>query len=438
MVKEIKKLERIIGSGNLLEALFIFLGSFQHCHLGHNNGIDRNFRNLSEFIEKEEEPLDNYFKLMFSLQGLFLIYIQAYKILKEDVNLSTHEVIDKVYKGANSYKLINAKIFNQKLLSEDQKKLEFLNFLGSPKGKSIFTTEEDFEGKILTSIRKLLNKEQDESHIEFTLIKYVVNYYYSIHQEIKVDKDIALLFSIGSDYKKLSKSYKILIKKEHLPIIDNPIIIEYISYLAKLLQKINLKNIDNIIKYTFDLKDIDDFDGSISGLIEDREGNNLGFLYPKNLKSILECLLEEQDSKKFEKIVTKPKNVHYLPYKKIDLNIFDNNNKREEYKNTVCKLILGVFILSVMLCAADYLFMGQDLLNPMKNVLPQNDIVNLVIASVLTIIIVYSLFQLLKPSQKLPPKQEPPSTAVNGVALAEKEVLNNHSAQNSLNSAASR
>ncbi|WCR53634.1 MAG: hypothetical protein PG981_000656 [Wolbachia endosymbiont of Ctenocephalides orientis wCori] len=308
--------------------------------------------------------------------------------------------------------------------------------MGNPKGEPIFTTEEDFEGKILTSIRKMVNKEKDESHREFTLNKYVVDCYYSIQKGIKVDKHTALLFSIGSNYKKLSKSYKILIKKEYLPIIDNPIIIEYVSYLAKLLQKISLKNIGNVIKYTFDLKDIDDFNSSINGLREDREENNLGFLYPKNLKSTLECLLEEQDSKKFEKIVTNPENVHYLPYKKIDLNIFDNNKKREEYKNTVCKLILCVFMLSVMLCAADSLCMKQKLFNPMKNVLPQNDIANLVIASVLTIMIVYSLFQLLKTSQKLPPKQEPPSTAVNGVALAEKEVLNNHSAQNSLNSVA--
>lgn len=396
MVKEIKGLEKIIGSGNLLEVLFIFLGSFQHFNLGHNNGIDRNFKNLSEFIGKEEEPLDNYFKLMFSLQGLFLIYVQAYKILEEDVNLSTHEVIDKVYKGANSYKLISTKIINQKLLSEDQKKLEFLNFLGNPKGESIFTTEENFEGKVLISIRKMVNKEKetglsrDESHREFTLNKYVIDCYYSIQKGIKVDKDIALLFSIGSDYKKLSKNYENLIKKEYLSIIDNPIIIEYVSYLAKLLQKISLKNIGNVIKYTFDLKDIDDFNRSINGLIEYREGNNLGFLYPKNLRFTLDRLLGEQDSKKFEEIVTNPENMHYLPYKKIDLNTFDNNKKREEYKNTVYKLILGVFILSVMLCAADYLFMGQDLLNPMKNVLPQDDIANLVIASVLTIIIVYS------------------------------------------------
>ncbi|WCR53633.1 MAG: hypothetical protein PG981_000655 [Wolbachia endosymbiont of Ctenocephalides orientis wCori] len=121
MVKEIKELEKIIGSGNLLEVLFIFLGIFQHFNLGHNNGIDRNFKNLSEFIEKEKETLDNYFKLMFCLQGLFFIYIQAYKILEKNVNLSTHEVINKIYERTERYNLVKNEVINQVGLIENQK-----------------------------------------------------------------------------------------------------------------------------------------------------------------------------------------------------------------------------------------------------------------------------------------------------------------------------
>ncbi|MDX5561566.1 MAG: hypothetical protein O7151_01605 [Wolbachia endosymbiont of Andrena bicolor] len=66
-----------------------------------------------------------------------------------------------------------------------------------------------------------------------------------------------------------------------------------------------------------------------------------------------------------------------------------------------------MFVLSVGLYVADYFFMEQKLFNPIKGVLPQDNFVNLVIAAVLTIVIVYALFQLLKPPQ------EPPLSTVN-------------------------
>lgn len=96
MVKEVEELIKIVGKGNLLEALFIRLGSFQHANLACS--IDhRNHFGLSEFIGKEKEPLDEHFNLRFSLQGLFLIYTQAHKVLIENAQLNTQGVIDKIY-----------------------------------------------------------------------------------------------------------------------------------------------------------------------------------------------------------------------------------------------------------------------------------------------------------------------------------------------------
>jgi hypothetical protein len=70
MVKEVEELIKIFGKCNLLETLFIFLGSFQLVDLGRS--MDRrNHIGLSAFIQKQDEQLDYYFNLKFSLQGLF-------------------------------------------------------------------------------------------------------------------------------------------------------------------------------------------------------------------------------------------------------------------------------------------------------------------------------------------------------------------------------
>lgn len=88
MIKEIEELIKIVGKGNLLEAIFIRKGSFQHADL--DRCIDyRNHFGLSAFIRKKDELLDKYFNLKFSLQGLFLIYTQAYSILIENTQLSS-------------------------------------------------------------------------------------------------------------------------------------------------------------------------------------------------------------------------------------------------------------------------------------------------------------------------------------------------------------
>ncbi|WP_341808047.1 hypothetical protein [Wolbachia endosymbiont (group E) of Neria commutata] len=53
--------------------------------------------------------------------------------------------------------------------------------------------------------------------------------------------------------------------------------------------------------------------------------------------------------------------------------------------------------------------MEQKLLEPIKSVLPQDNFAKLAIAAVLTIIIVYAMFQLFKP------QQDPPLSTVNGI-----------------------
>ncbi|WP_353269742.1 hypothetical protein [Wolbachia endosymbiont (group A) of Myopa testacea] len=152
MVKEVEELIKIVGKGNLLETLFIFLGGFQHADL--DRSMDRrNHFGLSAFIKKEREPLDEYFNLKFSLQGLFLIYAQAYKILGENNELSTEDVINRIYK------VVEESGLNQDINEVvDGRKLDLLNILVNPKREPIFKTEEDFENKVLIGLRKLLSE----------------------------------------------------------------------------------------------------------------------------------------------------------------------------------------------------------------------------------------------------------------------------------------
>ncbi|MGL9757371.1 MAG: WD1261 family protein [Wolbachia sp.] len=380
MVKEVEKLIKIVGKGNLLEALLIFLGSFQHANL--TGKIDhRNHIGLSLFVRKKEESLDKYFNLQFSLQGLFLIYTQAYKILSGSNNLSTQDIIDEIYKvikeselGKNIHEIV------------DGRKLDLLNVLANPRRESIFKTVEDFENKVLIDVRRLLSEENalNEYDREFTLNKCIIDFYYSIHN-IKVDKDIALFFSLGSHYKKLSSSNK-TVKREVLEICEDPLIESYIILSASLLQRIGLSSRGGVIEYTVDYENMDWQEKQLNGLI-----------HPINTKNTLGQLLNNQNSNEFEQLVTSSENIHYLV-----------PQKEKDRKNTFCKLALGMFILSVGLYAADYFLMKQRLFNSITNILPQT---NLVIADVLTIVIAYALFQLLKPPQ------EPPHSAVNGAII---------------------
>lgn len=415
MVKEVEELIKIVGKGNLLEALFIFLGGFQHANL--TGKIDyRNHIGLSSFVRKKEESLDKYLNLKFSLQGSFLIYTQAYKILSGSNNLSTQDIIDEIYKvikeselGKDIHEIVGGR------------KLDLLNVLANPKRESIFKTAEDFENKVLADVRKLLSEENtflftiqrifsgsiNKYDREFALNKCITDFYYSIHN-IKVDKDVALLFSIGSDYKKLSSSNK-TVRREVLEICENQLIESYITFLAaRLHHSIELSSRDGTIEYTIDHEDVDR---------QERALKMDGLIYPKNTKNTLEQLLKNQNSDEFEQLVTSPKNIYYsVPQEENECRpnfILSKQN----HKNTFCKLILGMFVLSVGLYVADYFLMEQKLFNPIKGVLPQDNFANLVIAAVLTIVIVYVLFQLLKSPQ------EPPHSAVDDVRKKKLEPL---------------
>ncbi|WP_353287144.1 hypothetical protein [Wolbachia endosymbiont (group B) of Gerris lacustris] len=84
---------------------------------------------------------------------------------------------------------------------------------------------------------------------------------------------------------------------------------------------------------------------------------------------------------------------------------------QKDHKNTSYKLALGMFVLSVGLYTADYFFMEQKLFNSITNILPQNNLINLIVAAVLTIVIVYALFQLSKSPQ------DPPHSPFNDIAI---------------------
>lgn len=401
MVKEVEELIKIVGKGNLLETLFIFLGGFQHADLDRSMDC-RNHFGLSAFIKKEGEPLDEYFNLKFSLQGLFLIYAQAYKILSENNNLNTKDVIDKIYeviKGSELNRDIN------EVVEVDGSKLDLLNILANPKREAIFKTEKDFENKVLIGVRKLLNEKTtlNKYDKEFALNKCIISSYYSIH-DIKADKDIALFFSLGGHYKELSSSNK-TVKREVLEICENQLIAHYTMFLAKALHMIKLSSRD---KYTIDHENVDR---------QEKELKMDGLIYPINTKNTLEQLLKNQNSDEFEQSVTSPKNIYYsVPQEenKCRPNFIVSKKKEKDHKNTVCKLILGMFVLSVGLYVADYFLMEQKLFNSIKNVLPQDNLTNLIVGAVLTIVIVYALFQL---------SQKPPLSTVNGMTNENLESL---------------
>ncbi len=138
--------------------------------------------------------------------------------------------------------------------------------------------------------------------------------------------------------------------------------------------------------------------------------NNQDFPTFKSIGPTLKQLLKNQNSDEFEQLVTSPDNIYYSVLQEENEcrpNPITSKKKEKDHKNTVCKLILGMFVLSVGLYVADYFFMEQKLFNSIKNVLPQDNLTNLIVGAVLTIVIVYALFQLLEPPQ------EPPLSTVN-------------------------
>ncbi len=176
-------------------------------------------------------------------------------------------------------------------------------------------------------------------------------------------------------------------------------------FLAKALHMIKLSSRD---KYTIDHENVDR---------QEKELKMDGLIYPINTKNTLEQLLKNQNSDEFEQLVTSPKNIYYsVPQEenKCRPNFIVSKKKEKDHKNTVCKLILGMFVLSVGLYVADYFLMEQKLFNSIKNVLPQDNLTNLIVGAVLTIVIVYALFQL---------SQKPPLSTVNGMTNENLESL---------------
>ncbi|UIP92368.1 hypothetical protein JSQ73_004145 [Wolbachia endosymbiont of Anopheles demeilloni] len=421
MVKEVEELIKIVDKGNLLEAAFIRLGSFQHADLHHCMDC-RNHIGLSEFInKKEQEPLDKYFNLKFSLQGLFLIYVKAYTILAKNAQFNTQEVIDKIYAAVESKKIptlcdtskkLLREIVDQVGLTEDQKKLKLFNILANPKGEALFNNNDDFEKQVLNNVKKLLKiSYANEFDKEFSLCKEVINHYYSIHN-IKVDKDIALLFSSYGIFSTCTENRDILPLNQYInekaKAINTPLYYDYIQKLLQVLQEIELPHRNGFTKYTLNYRDISALEETFTA---QREQHSQDFLYPKNIKRTIEQLLKTQNSDEFEQLVTNPENVYCsIPQKenKCRPNFIVS---KKNHKNTFCKLALGMFILSVGLCVVDYFLMEQRLFNSITNILPQNNLINFIVAAVLTIVIVYALFQLLKSPQ------EPPHSAVNGAII---------------------
>ncbi len=328
MVKEVEELIKIVGKGNLLEAIFIRKGSFQHADL--DRCIDhRNHFGLSAFIRKKEEPLDKYFNLKFSLQGLFLIYTQAYSVLIENTQLNTQEVIDKIYaaieneRTSTNYSALGEllkEVVDQAELTENQKKLKLLNILANPKGKALFNNNNDFEKQVLNNVKKLLKiSYTNEFDKEFSLCKEVINHYYSIHN-IKVDKDIALLFSSYGIFSMHISSKDILLLNQYInkkaEMINTPLYYNYILNLLRVLGKIELPHRNGFTKYTLDYEGISALNKAFDQLIAENKQYNQDFLYPKNVKNTLEQLLKNQNSDEFEQLVTSPK------YKTQSVNLF--------------------------------------------------------------------------------------------------------------------
>ncbi|MDX5462313.1 MAG: hypothetical protein O7157_01950 [Wolbachia endosymbiont of Tetragnatha montana] len=261
-------------------------------------------------------------------------------------------------------------------------------------------TEKDFEDQIIKDVKDVL----ETSNIKDPdLYNKVIDYYYSIHQ-IKVNKNITLLFSSTKVFRHLLST-----GKDQTVSID-PYSCMYFYVLAGMLSIIEPGK-NGLAVYGLNDFRIDSTRSTFPGLFHlDSNKSTLppyyhckcveNFcidpLYRTHYKNMLynipKELLKNQDRFEFERIVNR--NAYCVTRQE---------TKYTEHKNTVCKLILGIFVLSVGLCVADYFFMEQKLFNSMN---PQT---NLIIAAVLTIVVVCALFQLLKSPQ------EPPLSTVNGM-----------------------
>ncbi|WP_253302304.1 hypothetical protein [Wolbachia endosymbiont of Psylliodes chrysocephala] len=260
-------------------------------------------------------------------------------------------------------------------------------------------TEKDFEDRIIKDVKDVL----ETSNIKDPdLYNKVIDYYYSIHQ-IKVNKNITLLFSSTKMSQHLFST-----GKDRTVSID-PYSYVYFYVLAGMLSVIEPgknglavyglndfhigSNRSTFPKFFYLDSNRSTFPPyyhckCVENVCIDplyrTHYENMSYNIPKEL-------LKNQDRFEFERIVNR--NAYCVTRQE---------TKYTEHKNTVCKLILGMFILSVGLSVADYFLMEQKLFNSIKDVLPQNNLTNLIVAAVLTIIVVYALFQLLKSPQESP------------------------------------
>ncbi|XGA08126.1 MAG: hypothetical protein U0X86_000290 [Wolbachia endosymbiont of Xenopsylla cheopis] len=349
--QQLEKLVKVFGKGNLLEAIFIFLGGFQNMISLNNSNVEyidhRNFFHLYEFINKTKtQPLDRYFKLKLSLQGLCLIYEKAYKILNHHSNLNAQEVMDKIYTLA----IVDQKLTKIVRIIEEEKdtSIRFLNMIINPKGEQPFNSIDDFEEKVLKDIRNLINeiepvnypngitkyqKEEVKQYYKtaIPLYKALIEFYCQINS-INIDKDIilALIIFVKKEVKYLPDStpYGILTA---LDAIDNNFACQLIV-LTRFIQFIGIAGED----YIFDDSKIDE---ELSNTKIIYAGN--GFIPAGISKDILTYLTNSNDediAEKFEDMI-----LAYIQHESESINgeIFEDvpNARSETFKQKSYSLL---------------------------------------------------------------------------------------------------
>lgn len=362
----------IFGKENLLEAIFIFLGGFQNM-ISHNNHnpeyVDhRNFFNLYEFITKtKEQPLDQYFKLKLSLQGLCLIYEKAYKILNHHNNLNAQEVIDKIYIiAAMDQELKKVVSIVEK---ENDAPIKLLNMIINPRGEPPFNNSDDFKKKVLKNIRSFIGETESTNHLDGTtnyealecsdktekekkqyyktaipLYEILIELYCQINS-VKVDTNIILALIIfvkeAAKYLPDNTSSGVLTA---LDAIDNNFVCQLIA-LSKPIHLIRILGED----YTFDSSEIDRVLDSIKIVCAYNS-----FIPATISKDNLNYLISSDDedvAKKFEAKILSDVEHYDIEHKSINdkefNNISDNeerfkdaqNIKHKNFKQTICNLL---------------------------------------------------------------------------------------------------
>lgn len=279
-----EELKNIIGEGNLLGVLSAFDGSFQNAvwQGGEINRIDaRNHLGLLEFVQENEkdenrEKLRSYFNKTLGLQGLFLIYEKAYQLLRENSERSAQEVINRIYGIVKNSKL--GKDIND--IMDDNDQLSLLNILANPKGTPAFSTEEEFEEKVLTHVKNLLkNKDYtlDKYNKECALTECVFALYLSVHKDIKIKNENLVSLSLLSLPWHITSYISGL--SDVLHTLPSPSAKVTVQELNKSYRKYSLLNYYSVV------------------------------LQKQKFVEAFECLLTHNNTDGFEKILTSPENM---------------------------------------------------------------------------------------------------------------------------------